>query len=344
MGVIASVTATLRQFHGKYVATIMGGLITSVNSSPLFLTFIYDFLFLEDGSYESQNIRGYFLCLSIVTILCHMVGVVVFGFSTVDESDYKPFPDTEDARVANGNDSSLNESAERNALMENSINSGSRNETVESTPKCSVIQMLKSPRFTALVLGSALLLCLKYIAINNLNTMLASFGLPQYEASLPFVVPASGVILRPIFGMFADWTRPYFSHIWYLYLAAGMHLLCFLISIYKADNIYILSVFLILWPFASDTASVIQPALVAEDFGSSVLSVNQGMFLSVFAVITYAVQSVMGVVYQAHVPEGNSNCFGLKCFRETFGMGIGVSLLSMSLIILYSYFRHRSIK
>ena len=156
MGMIASVTATLRQFHGKYVTTSMGGFVTSVNSSPLFRALIYDVLFLEDGSYgsyESQNIQGYLACLSIVTILCHVVGVVVFGFSTVEESDYKPSPDTEDARVANGNDSSLRESAERNAVMKNSITSGSRNDPVELTPKCSVIQILKSPRFTALVLG-----------------------------------------------------------------------------------------------------------------------------------------------------------------------------------------------
>ena len=120
-----------------------------------------------------------------------------------------------------------------------------------------------------------------------------------------------------------------------------MHLLCFLISIYKADNIYILFVLLILWFFASDTASVIQPDVIEEDFGSSVISVNQGIFLSVFEVITYAFQSVVGVVYQAHVPEGSTNCFGLICFHETFGMGIGVSLLSLSLVTLYSYFRHR---
>ena len=338
MAGLASVTATLRQFRGKFVATLMSGLLTSVNSGPLFLTLIYDVFFFRDGSYESQNIQGYFLCLSFATILCYAMAVVVFGLPTVGESDYIPIPDTEDARVANERAMNLSGTAERKGVMEDNITPGNLDEPVKLTSNCSAVQMLKSPRYAPLVSGSAVLMCLKYISLHNLNVMLASFGLSRYEASLPFLAHVSGVILRPIFGIFADWTRPYFSYIWYLYLAASVHLLCFVISIYNADNIYALSACLIMWPFASDTANVIQPAVFADDFGSGFFSVNLGILLSIFAVLAYAIQSVAGLVYESHVPEGSTNCFGLICFRETFGMGIGASLLSLGLITLYFYF------
>ena len=344
MGAIAAAAAALRQFGRKYVATIMGGLQTSISSTQLFLTLIYDVLFLGDGSYENQNIQGYFLCISIATILSHVLGVVVFGLPSKDESDYIAFPDTEDTRVTNENDDISYTAAERNAAAEERITTRAQDESDKTSPNYSPIQMLKSPRYTPVVLASGLLLSLKYISLNNLNVMLASFRLSQYEASLPFVVPASGVILRPIFGVFADWTRPYFSRIWYLYLAAGVHLLCFLVSIYKADNVYVMSVFLILWPFAADTASTIQPAVIADDFGSRVSSVNIGILLGIFAVLAYAIQSAVGVLYETRVPEGSNNCFGLICFQETFGMGIGFSLLSMWLITLYVYMQHKSTK
>ena len=83
--------------------------------------------------------------------------------------------------------------------------------------------------------------------------------------------------MRPTFGILADWTRPYFSRIWYLYLASGMQCVCFLGAIYQADNIYVLSVCLIVWSFASDVAGTTQPAVIADDFGNEVFSVNIGI-------------------------------------------------------------------
>ena len=342
LSAITGVTATMRQFQGKYVATIMSGLITSVNSTALFLTLVYDVFFFKDGCYENQNIQGYFLCLSTATILCHTMGVVVFGLSTVDESHYIPFQDTEDASGSNGHDDILGATVERKTTFDNDMSHGTFDKLDTTPHDYNPTDMLKSFRYAPLVLGTGMLMCLKYISLNNLNVMLASFRLPQYEASLPFIAPVSAVILRPIMGIFADWTRPYFSRIWYLYLAACIHLVCFVMSVYKADNIYVLSVNLILWTFASDTAGTIQPAVVADDFGSGVFSVNVGIEMTIFAIFAFSVQSMAGAVYDAHVPEDNTSCFGPNCFRETFEIGIGASVLGVLLISLYFYFWYKS--
>ena len=344
MSVTAAFTATMRQFRGHYVATVYGGLSTSTNGIPLLLTLIYDIFFLKDGSYEHQDIQGYFLFLAIATIISHMMGVAVFGLPTVEESDYEPFQNTNDANNPNGNDFNINDIDERKPVTDDSTTYRTSGCPDSTAPNYSPTQMLKSPHYAPVVFASGILLCLKYISLNNLNTMLVSFGLPQYEASLPFLSPASAIILRPIFGVLADWTQAYFSRAWYLYLSVCMHLVSFIISFFKADNIYVFSAALIMWTFASDTANTIGSAVITDDFGLAVFSVNVGIHMTIFAVLASALQCVVGVMYETHVPDGGTSCVGLICFRETFVMGIGASVFSMLLITIYFYFRNKSVK
>ena len=344
MSVVSSVTATMRQFRGKYVATIVGGLISSTNSIPLLLTLIYDVFFLRDGSYENQNIQGFFFCLSVATILSHVMGTVVFGLPTAGTYDYMPLSHTENTRVPNIESINPVNDGERKPVLEDGMTRKTIHRPDQATPNYSPREMLQSPRYTILILGSSMIMSMKYIFSNNLNAMLASFGLYKYETSLPFLAPASAVILRPVFGIFADWTRPYFSRAWYIYLSAGMQLVCFVMLIFKADNIYVLSAVLVFGTFASDMVSTIQPAVIADDFGSDVFSVNFGFHATLFAMEIFVVQYVIGVVYETHVPEGSGNCFGLICFRESFRICVGASVVSILFITLYLYCWHKSTK
>ena len=343
MSVLPAYTATMRQFPGTYIATIFSGLTSSVNSVPLLLTIIYDVFFFRDGSYAYQNIQGYFLCLSIVTILSHAFGTIVFGLPTIEESQYLPLQN-DDGCDLREQDYSESGPDEQTHVLRNKMSEETRKGNQPTRPNYTPYEMIKSLSYTPLVLASGLLLSLKYVSINNLNVMLASFELSQYEASLPFLAPASAIILRPIFGILADWTRPYFSRAWYFYLSACMHLMSFIISIYKADNVYVLSIALMVWNFASDMASSVQPAVIADDFGKDVFSVNIGIHMTVFATFTFVVQSVVGGIYESHVLEGSTNCSGLFCFHETFVMGIVASIFSMMLVTLYFYLRHKPTK
>ena len=95
---------------------------------------------------------------------------------------YRPY------RRSNGN-SNLADTVEPRPAIELNMSHGICDNVATAPHDHSPTEMLKSPRYTPLVLGTGLLLCLKFIPINNLNVMLVSFGLPQYEASLPFLVP-----------------------------------------------------------------------------------------------------------------------------------------------------------
>ena len=344
MSSMAATTATVRQFQGKSMATITGGLTSSTACFPLLLMTIYNVYFFRDGSYVNQNIRGYFLCIFVATTVAHVIGVVVFGLPSVDNSDNKPFQYTENAKLSNGCDSKISYTDERKSVVEDSTTPASIDEPSLRTPNYTPVEMLKSPRYIPVVLASGLLGSLKYLSVNNLNAMLVSLGLSQYEASLPLLVPVSGIINRPIFGIFADWTRQYFSRAWYLCMSAGLHLMCFLIALYKADDIYVLSASTVVWIIASDSAATIEPAVIADDFGNDVFSVNLGIQTSMVALAAFATQYAAATMYEVHVPDGSTTCFGLVCYSGTFAMSIGVAAIAMLLSMIYFYFGQKSRK
>ena len=138
------------------MATVVGGITSATNSIPLLLILIYDVFFLRDGSHANQNIQGYFLCLSIATIVIHVIGVVVFGLPTVDQSDYIPFGDTEHTRGSNGN-SNMTDTVEPRPVTELNLSQGICDNADTAPHDYSPAEMLKSPRYTPLVLGTGLL-------------------------------------------------------------------------------------------------------------------------------------------------------------------------------------------
>ena len=181
----------------------MGGLTTAGNLSPLIYTACYNTWFIGDGSYENQNIRGYFLFLTISIFVSHSLGIYTFGLELVSEDT----PTEKSSLIKNGpldqNEHNLS-NAHGNVEVSASdvgakvvatqgltpvnakVDTRSKYNTGESSDgTCkandvpepssepySALKMVRSARFQLIMWPGMFLLALKYIVLNNLNAML----------------------------------------------------------------------------------------------------------------------------------------------------------------------------
>lgn len=84
-GNVRGLSAIMRLFNKRHTTSIIGSMCTATSVGPLIYIVIYNTFFLGVGSYDGQDIRGYFLFLLVCVGLSHCLGVYTFGLKLMSE-------------------------------------------------------------------------------------------------------------------------------------------------------------------------------------------------------------------------------------------------------------------
>lgn len=341
MSIIPALTATSRLFSERYIATVIGGITTGGNVGPLFYTLCYNTWFLGDGSYDGQDIRGYFLFVPISQCVTHALGLLTFGLTLWEENEL-----SEDTRLIKHNNKKKADSEIHTIHLNEMKTTCAEDEMQESMKNTSTamspaVKMTLSSSFQLNMWVGGILLTLKYIGINNLNAILLSLGLQKYEVHLPYLSPVTSLILKTPVGLVADYTRDKFSRAWYYIISSVLMIIFFIMAAYASNNIYVISFSLVCWSLGSDTALTVQPAIHTDDFGKAYFSINSGMFLGLWAMMCFVAQIAFSVSYGANINTDAGVCYGLQCYNQLFWICAGIAAICILLTALYLYLLSR---
>jgi MFS family permease len=79
----------------------------------------------------------------------------------------------------------------------------------------------------------------------------------------------------------------------------------------------------------------LSPAVMGEVFSLKHIGRNWGIALMIAALFGMLTQEIFGVTYDAHVPDGEIDCFDMKCVSGGLGFSIAAGVLSVILGTIY---------
>ena len=74
---------------------------------------------------------------------------------------------------------------------------------------------------------------------------------------------------------------------------------------------------------------VVAPILLVREFGLATFTRNIGLLQVGWAISSYLLELIFGLLYDSHVSEGSYTCYGLGCFTEMF---IIAAILNISVL------------
>ena len=315
MTTVPSLNAVGLKFPDRYIGIVINTLMTATNIGPISLILTYNYIFMKDGSYELQDIRGFFLSLAMFFLVVNCFAVVVYKIPLEDEdiSESTNLLSPQQHQTRGGDNSGLEIADEMNQHVLNDLGShGNSGENLHQTHVYTLKEVLRSPRLHLTVWPAGILIALKFIGISNISTILNAYGLSKYEANSPFIQPAGSLLFKPLIGFLSDYTKEYFSRAWYLIAAVVVFIFWLIVAIYAWDNFAVFCVVLIMWGVASDAAYV-QPGIFMDEFGKEHLGMNMSFLMCTIAFSVFIPQAWFSAIYKAHSgPEGL--CYGNQCF------------------------------
>ena len=338
---VPSFSALNHKFPARYIGVVINTLTTATNMGPIFLVMIYNYFFLKDGSYDKQDIRGYFLFLCVFFLVANILAILVYKCRVSQEcekcsdsmellsTDFQDDCNPETPILETDEATRIKRTGKGALLYSDSLDDfGIKHEYT-------LKEVLQSPRFHLTVWPAGILLALKFVGVSNISTLLHAYGLQRYEATAPFIQPAGSVMFKPLLGYLSDCTKERFSRAWYLAVAAIVHICCFIVAIFALNNFVVFCVVNIGWAVASDTA-YIQPGVFSDIFGKKYFGLNMSFLMCIDAFFMFIPQTWFSAIYDNHAgPDGL--CYGNQCFTLSLILGAVVALLCGLTLGYYLY-------
>ena len=312
--------APVKIFKGKYAATITGSITTAESVGPLVFSGIYNGIFLRDGTYEQQDLRGFMLCLALSSAIVNLMGTWFFGWSA-----------NQTAHDVNNEATNLVSSTPSAKQQDGSTLANC--DRREITP----LQMVTNVKFQAMVWSGIILNSLKFYCIYNVNAMVVSFNQEQYELILPYITHTTSIVFKTIMGCVMDKCLKAVPLANYLIFSGVVHILFFVLAIFWIDNIYMLSVAILFWTISGDLAIIVEPLMSLEQFGLSMVAINWGCALAVWTTMSFSIQFIFAKTYAYHADPNTGLCFGRLCFREQLIVNSSLAAFGLFLVAVYIY-------
>lgn len=325
----------------------MGVLHASMSSGPALLMLIYNSFFMKGHitDEENQDVGGFMIFVAIVFFLVNLLGLLCYDYYPPSEgTDNESTPlITDTARVT------LTETFQHTDVLAVSMEVDPQmvQRLMAVTPANDTptgIHVLLCRDYQLLFWPSVILAALQMMFVQNLTTILASFGQQEYNTVFPYVTPILGTLLKPLVGLVSDLSINYVARSHFLILGAGFDLLMWIITIFFIYNLGVVLTETLFLDIAICLIFSLVPTLIIEKFGIKDFPRNWGLVFCGFAILTGVLVTIFGVVYDAHVPPGALDCLGRQCFAWTFVLSSVLSLLALVCFAVYIYYEHKQNK
>ena len=277
----------------------MGTMDGSFSAGPAILALVYGVFFVNGhvNDEQNQNLRGYFLML---TILCASVGVL--GWILLKQLPYEIGP-------------------EHTTLIDS--------ENVENE-----VPLIKSPHQVPDITGKALIkrfdfhflfwtssMCggLQLMYQNNITAYLKSFDEEKYSTLFTTLNPIAAVASKFFAGFVSDLLLNKLPRTAILLIYNIIQTLVLILCIFWGDNLVLMTSTVIVLGMANGAMWCLTPIILSEYFGLKYFGRNWGSFMLGNALSGIVLQEAYGWMYDSSIPfEGRTQCYGLQCFKWSF--------------------------
>ena len=262
---------------------------------------------------------NYFLLLAIVCVVVNLLSMWTL----------KPIP------LQSEND--MHEGERTEDVRNNSLFNNDSDKPADSWFERFGMRLMKIPAFNILLWGY-MLSAVPTLAIgSNITTIAGSFGYSKPGVSVPVYGPIIALLKSLTVGFISDRTVKYVSRLGYALIAHLLELFFFIFAIFYGDNFHVFSGLLLSTYTHKGVTWVTIPTLAAEYFGNHYYMQIWSAIILAVALLTMALNVIIGALYIDAIPGGGTNCYGLVCFQRTFILSSVVCAVAVLLTGLLWY-------
>ena len=302
---MVALATNIPNFNPKHRGKLVGTMDGSFSAGPAILALVYGAFFVNGhvNDEQNQNLKGYFLMLSI---LCASVGVL--GWLLLKQlpfdtgTQYQLLPESEDVH----------------AVMSS-----------QSVPDITGKVLLKRFDFHFLFWTSAMCGGLQLMYQNNITAYLKSFDKENYSTLFTTLNPIAAVVSKFFAGFVSDALLKKIPRTAVLLIYNLIQTFVLTLCIFWGNQLALITTAVVVLGMANGAMWCLTPIILSEYFGLKYFGRNWGFFMLGNAVSGLALQEAYGWMYDSSIPfTGRTQCYGLNCFRWSFTTVAVLSLCS----------------
>ena len=192
--------------------------------------------------------------------------------------------------------------------------------------------------FQLLLWGYVISTGMKFMFIPNVTSIAASYGYNELGGLLATLGPLFSVGFGALYGIISDWTLQRIPRVAYAAFGTFFQGALLLASIMWGDNKYLYIVTALTLDGDMGVMLGTIPPTVAALFGMKHFARNFGFFLGMQSVFVIGTVQLFGVFYEMAIPDsGDTDCYGLQCFKYSYAVGSLGSFVSAGLMTVLCY-------
>ena len=302
---LVSTRVSMANFSPRHRGFIIGVTTAFFFVGPCLFSIVYVL------GFSDKPVSNFFLCLSFCVVVVNILAILFVRTPPLDHD----------------------RAGEEMCLLKTTVSFNPEQDEIPEaiTDRFGVYQFIQPPfqlLMWALFCGASV----QVMYVSNTTTYIHSYSFGNWGAYILVVAPVCAALAALSGGLLSDKTYKYTSRLTYLLTGTTLQATVFALSAEYGDYDYIFIITtLVLYSNAGQYWCIV-PTLTSEYFGLHHFSRNWGLMLMVNALLSIGVLAVFGVFYDAASVEGSTSCFGLPCFRNSYLLAAGTSVISAILL------------
>ncbi|XP_055958198.1 uncharacterized protein LOC126828107 [Patella vulgata] len=322
---MACLTTSMHNVHAKHRGKIVGLLDSSFSAGPAIFALIYGVCFVNGHTTDVQNqdLKGFYLMSAIAFIVTNLLGVVFLSIYSTHP------PESSDDREKLVNSVNFIESAEK---------------SVEEVKDVTGFALLKNVDFHFIFWPCVMCSSLQLMYINNITTYLRSFDYQDKSTLFTVLNPVSATCSKFIVGFTSDIIAEKVPRAAVILAATVFQSIVLGVCVFWGDSYPVLLLAVLGVGVANGATWCLSPTMTSEHFGMKYFGMNWGLMMVGSGIGGLIMQQVYGSLYQAAIGDPSvTDCYGLRCFRWSYGIAAVMSLCSVLLYagLLEGRIRHK---
>ncbi|KAK7108420.1 hypothetical protein V1264_016164 [Littorina saxatilis] len=325
---MAAMLTTVMNFSGAHRGKVVGVLDACFSGGPALMALIYGEFFIQghDKDEQNQDLRGFYLLSAIAFAVINMVGVIFLGV-------YRQ-PDV----------ITLTNSSSTGALVTEQ-SAGEKEGTSDVIPDIRDInpdigdedvtgmKLLRNFDFHFLAWSYILCASLQLTFQTNITTFLKSSHDESHNTLLTTLSFASGTVAKFLFGLLSDVLVRRVPRVAIVLFATAVQTAVLTLCVFKGDNFPVILVATLGVGIPNGATWCLTPVMTSEFFGTRYFGRNWGSMMLGVAFVGLAMTKTFGALYDDNIKvRGETDCFGIGCFRWSF---VIMAVMSLCSCILY---------
>ncbi|KAK7108421.1 uncharacterized protein [Littorina saxatilis] len=360
---MAAMLTTVMNFSGAHRGKVVGVLDACFSGGPALMALIYGEFFIQghDKDEQNQDLRGFYLLSAIAFAVINMVGVIFLGvYRQPDVITLTNSSESVDGIPGTRKEVDMSEESLSGlgmAELLNSINTsstgalvteqsaGEKEGTSDVIPDIRDInpdigdedvtgmKLLRNFDFHFLAWSYILCASLQLTFQTNITTFLKSSHDESHNTLLTTLSFASGTVAKFLFGLLSDVLVRRVPRVAIVLFATAVQTAVLTLCVFKGDNFPVILVATLGVGIPNGATWCLTPVMTSEFFGTRYFGRNWGSMMLGVAFVGLAMTKTFGALYDDNIKvRGETDCFGIGCFRWSF---VIMAVMSLCSCILY---------